>query len=143
MPALTWTPIIDGNGVTKRATVGSDFVAGTFTGTQSSSEGMSLHGVGGFAVYVEAESTRTITTAGGALAYVQDPWDGLWARAEIYDISPGTVTGVRSVLAGAFVVHSPAGRIAYLNNGFTASAGTLAVRIIPTSTYGFGFGTLL
>lgn len=134
MAALTWSTIT-GASVSRSAT---DFVAGTFTGTTSSTEGMQLSGVGAFAVYVVADTGQTITAAGGATAYVQDPHSGLWGRAEIYDIPAGTVTGVRQVLAGAFTVEAPCGRIGYVNNGFTASSGTLTLRIVATDARGGG-----
>ena len=82
---------------------GTGAAADTLDTTASNSAGMNLASVGGFAVYAEADSGQTISTAVNAKAYVQDPYSGRWARAEAYDITGQTVTGVRSALIGSFL----------------------------------------
>lgn len=132
MAALTWSTTT-GAVVSREAT---DFVAGTFTGTASSTEGMQLGGVKAFAVYVLADSGKVINAAGGALAYIQNPHSGIWNRAEVYDVAAGTVTGVRGVYCQGFNVISPVGRIGYVNNGFTVDSGTLTLKLVASDSAG-------
>lgn len=126
MAALSWTTTT--NAVISRECTGA--AADTFN--SGATDGMQLSGTGAFAVFVEADSGQTISTAGGLTAYVQNPYTLRWARAEMYDASAGTVTGVRGVLAGAFTVAAPVGRIGYQNNGFAVSSGSLTIRIVAT-----------
>lgn len=127
MAAIVWAGITGA----ARSVTGTGAAADTF-GSEAGA-GMSLSLVGGFALYAEADSGQTITAAVKAKAYVQDPYSLRWARAEEYDITGGTMTGVRTALIGSFSVNSPAGRIAYENNGGTVSAGNLTFRLIATS----------
>lgn len=126
MAALTWTTTTGAN-VSRESTgaVGDTFNSGA-------TDGMQLSGVGAFAVHVEADASQTLTAAGGLTAYVQNPHTLRWSRAEQYDCPAGTVTGVRSVLAGAFTVAAPCGRIGYQNSGFTVSSGSLSLRLVAT-----------
>lgn len=126
MAALVWTTTTGAN-VSRESTgaVGDTFNSGA-------TDGMQLSGVGAFAVHVEADASQTLTAAGGLTAYVLNPHTSRWSRAEQYDCAAGTVTGVRSVLAGAFNVLSPVGRIGYQNNGFTVSSGSLTIRLVAS-----------
>lgn len=141
MAALTWAAITNSGGYNSQAVSSTGAVGDTFN--SGATDGMRLDGVGAFIVIVQAAAGQTITTAGGLTAYVQDPHSLLWVRAEAFDCAAGTVTGVRGVLAGAFTVTGPAGRIGYQNNGFAVSSGNLTIRIIPTGHATNGYGALL
>lgn len=136
MAALTWTADTDGNGGAKQSVSAVDAVAGTFTGTDNSTEGMSLANVEAFEVYVEAASGQTITASGTLAAYRQNPVTGRWARAKSYDIAATTLTGARGDMVAKFSVAVPAGRIGYAASSFTVSSGTLTIRLVPTSRRG-------
>lgn len=105
--------------------------------TASSTAGMNLSGLDGFAVYVEADSGQTITTAISLRAYAQDPYSGRWARAPDWDISNTFgVTGIRSQYMAGFSVDSPAGRVGYEPSAGAVSSGSLHIRIIATGGKG-------
>ncbi len=138
MANTVWSQLIDANGKKADNSVqGVGAAADVFGG--GASDGMSLVSVSGFSVYAEADNGQTITTPVNAKAYVQDPYTKRWARAEDYDITNRTVSGVRTALLGSFKVDSPAGRIAYENNGGAVSGGNLTFRLVATRVrYGSG-----
>lgn len=126
----TWTAVTG----SARSCTGTGAAADTFG--SGASDGLLLDSVDSFSVYAEADSGQTITTAVQAKAYVQDPYTKRWARAEAYDITGQTVTGVRTVLIGSFKVYGPVGRIAYENNGGAVSSGSLTFRLVATGRGG-------
>jgi len=99
---------------------------------------MPLAGVGGFAVYAEADAGATISTAVNAVAYVKNPVTGRPARAELFDCTGNTATGGRTNLIGSLEVTSDVGWVAYQPNGGAVSVGSLGIQIVPSGKPGAG-----
>jgi hypothetical protein len=82
----------------------------------------------GYHVVVEADSGQTLSGAGSLRAYVWNPFSGVWGRTPNLDLAT-TTAGVRGLALGNLAVFAPRGRIAFVPNGVTFSAGGLTVYI--------------
>lgn len=83
----------------------------------AATDGLSLEGLGGFAVHVEAESA----IGGGTLqAYLFNQESGNWNRASA-DLDLVVTTGLLRQGFAGFRVPSPAGRIAYVPSGLNVA----------------------
>jgi hypothetical protein len=116
-----------------RSATGTGAAADTFGAGDT--DGMNLDAVGGFGVYVEADETRTISTAFALKAYAKNPITGRWSRAPGWDLA-GSITGDRGEYLGGFEVVSPAGRVAYVPSAGAVSAGNVSIQIVATGVKG-------
>lgn len=127
---FVWTPA---STQASRSVKGVGAAADTFG--EGTTDGMPLDHVGGFAVWVCADSGQTITTAIELTAYAYHSYLAVWAQAPVWNLA-GTKTGVRCEYLDAFPVYSPAGRVGYAPSAGAVSSGNLTIWIFATSPAG-------
>lgn len=92
-------------------------------------DGQPLADLDGLTVQVAAASGVTLSGAGTLQCYVYDPSVALWARAPEFDLSVST-SGVRTLgFRGFEVVAARNGRVKWVPNAVTFSAGSAGVTV--------------
>jgi len=95
-------------------------------------DGLSLIGVRGVTVWVDAGVGQTITSDAGQIdMYVYDPASWGLAPNLVMPIPPGS-TGQRRVQLGTIPVDNPRGRLAPISNGLQVSGSTVTLDILVT-----------
>lgn len=110
--------------------------AGSCSGTapSTSTEGMSLGGVGGFRLSICAASGQTLSGTGTMQAYDYVVAEGLWSRDVGLDQTV-TATG-RCQTFPDFIVGGRFDRVRFVSSAVTVSAGTTLDVILDGQAYG-------
>jgi hypothetical protein len=140
----TWTPVSVTLANPYRSSRSAQAVCttGSEAAPSGATAGMSLSGVRGFLVLVEAVTDGATVAGGKLLAYLYNEVTGRWlpipdldltmpaAAAQGYAfLGPSPAIG-QPVVAGAW------GRIAYVPSSMTISAGSASVKLLATGTGG-------
>lgn len=100
-------------------------------------DGMSLQSVAGFRVVLEADSGQTLSGAGALTCFTWDDSIAGWARLSDADITvPAAIASNRRYGAVSFQVQAPRGRVAFIANAVTVSAGGVTVYLIASNLQG-------
>lgn len=100
-------------------------------------DGMSLQSVAGFKVVLEADAAQTLSGAGSLTCFTWDDAIAGWARYSDADITiPAAIASNRRYGAVSFQVQAPRGRVAFVANGVTVSAGNLTLYMIASNLQG-------
>ena len=131
---LAWTPASTNS---SRSVQGVGGASDTFD-TTSTTDGMALSRVGGFAVWVCADEGETVTTSFVLEALAFHPFLSIWtADAPEWDIPNAQGgTGERCQYMQAFKVFSPAGRVGYQPTAGAVSGGDITIWIVATTVTG-------
>jgi hypothetical protein len=132
VPSLSWAAAATWT-LTGARSATAVCATGTCDAPTLATEGMNLDAVKGFSVVVSADNTRTLSGAGALRAYT---YDGTrWARCPDLDLTTATAS-VRDLSFAGFTVTAPRGRIAYVPDGVTVSAGGVTIQILASGVKG-------
>lgn len=100
-------------------------------------DGMALVSVAGFSVTLEADSGQTLSGAGTLTCFKWSDQIAGWSRYSDGDITvPAAIASNRRYGGVPFQVQAPRGRIAFIANGVTVSAGGCTVYMEASDLYG-------
>lgn len=103
----------------------------------AATDGMPLQSVAGFRVVLEADAGQTLSGAGTLTCFTWEDAINGWSRLSDADITvPAAIASNRRYGAVSFQVQAPRGRVAFIANGVTVSAGGCTVYMIASNLQG-------
>lgn len=114
--------------MTNNGTYGFEVHAtGTGSAPTLATDGQPLKDLDAITVMVAADATRTLSGAGTLQCYVYDPSVALWARAPGLDFACSTASVRTLSFQAVEVIGGRNGRVVWIPNGVTISAGGVTV----------------